>query len=219
MSKQEAAQYIRDNIQLIRDKNFKKFYHKLENADFVSDVSEILLGSGVNPLLYLDEVPRKFLYNSKVDSITIPNTIKTIGEKAFNSCHKLTFVSIPESVTFIGMGAFGRCGKLETVSMGEGLKRIDKGAFVQCDSIEYVNLPNSLTIIEPMAFMLCISLKEVSLPKDIILINDGAFCDCDIDKIEYRGTVADWNKVTVKKSDFSGNKVKVITCLDGEVKL
>jgi hypothetical protein len=219
MSKQKAAQYIRDNIQLIKDKNFKEFYHKLEYTDFVSDVSEILLGSGVNPLLYLDEVPKKFLCNSKIDSITIPNSIKTIGEKAFNSCHKLTFVSIPDSVSFIGMGAFGRCSRLETVSIGEGLKRIDKGAFVQCDSIEYVNLPDSLTIIEPMAFMLCISLKEVSLPKGITLINDGAFCNCDIDRVDYRGTVEDWHNVTVGKGEFSGNKVKVITCLDGEVKL
>lgn len=219
MSKQNAAQYIRDNIQLIKDKNFKEFYHKLEYADFVSDVSEILLGSGVNPLLYLEEVPKKFLCNSKIDSITIPNNIKTIGDKSFNSCHKLTSVTIPDSVTFIDVGAFGRCSRLETVSIGEGLKRIDRGAFVQCDSIEYVNLPDSLTIIEPMAFMLCISLKEVSLPKGILLTNDGAFCECDIDKVEYRGTVEDWHNVTVGKGVFGGNKVKVITCLDGEVKL
>lgn len=56
-----------------------------------------------------------FLYESKLNSVTIPNTVTKIGTGAFTHCVKLKTVNIPNSVTTIGAQAFLRCDGLETV--------------------------------------------------------------------------------------------------------
>ena len=48
-------------------------------------------------------------------SLTIPNSVTTIGESAFIYCHDLTSVTIPNSVTSIGRGAFYRCNSLTSI--------------------------------------------------------------------------------------------------------
>jgi hypothetical protein len=53
-----------------------------------------------------------FLGCSSLTSVTIPNTVASIGESAFSDCSSLTSVTIPNSVTSIGYRAFVRCGEL-----------------------------------------------------------------------------------------------------------
>ncbi len=48
-------------------------------------------------------------------SLTIPNSVTTIGESAFIYCRDLTSVTIPNSVTSIGRGAFYRCNSLTSI--------------------------------------------------------------------------------------------------------
>ena len=46
---------------------------------------------------------------SKLTSITIPNSVTSIGQYAFKNCGSLTSITIPNSVTSIGYGAFSTC--------------------------------------------------------------------------------------------------------------
>jgi hypothetical protein len=52
-------------------------------------------------------------------SITIPNSVASIGRNAFKSCTNLTSIAIPNSVTSIGNDAFGYSG-LATVTIASG---------------------------------------------------------------------------------------------------
>jgi hypothetical protein len=56
-----------------------------------------------------------FNYCSNLKSITIPNSVTTIGDSAFSSCSSLMSVSIPNFVTTIGNYAFSSCNNLTSV--------------------------------------------------------------------------------------------------------
>ena len=54
---------------------------------------------------------------SHLESITIPDSVTTIGEKAFEGCSSLTSITIPNSVTAIGECAFCECSSLTTATL------------------------------------------------------------------------------------------------------
>lgn len=61
-------------------------------------------------------------YNSDLKSITLPNTLKSIGEEAFYECDFQTII-IPDGVNVIGSGAFSHCTSLKTVKISDSVKK------------------------------------------------------------------------------------------------
>ena len=79
------------------------------------------------------------LFNcSSLTSITIPNSVTSIGNTAFYYCHSLTSVTIGNSVTSIGSGAFGYCASLTSITIPNSVTSIGKQAFSSCDSLRIV---------------------------------------------------------------------------------
>jgi hypothetical protein len=76
---------------------------------------------------------------TSLTSVTIPNSVTSIGDKAFYYC-RLTSVTIPDSVTSIGEDAFSICGSLASVNIGTGVKSIGQGAFWRCESLTTINV-------------------------------------------------------------------------------
>ena len=70
--------------------------------------------------------------------IILPDSLKYIGEGAFEECIFLTEMVIPDKVTTIGFGAFIGCSVLEKIKLGRELQRIDDKAFLNCNYIRYV---------------------------------------------------------------------------------
>ena len=66
---------------------------------------------------------------SSLTSITIPNSVTIIGGSAFYGCSGLTSINIPNSVTYIGGEAFAGCGNLSTIYFGDNTISIGWGAF------------------------------------------------------------------------------------------
>ena len=69
-----------------------------------SNVENVTIGSKV------ELIPESFLYNSKITSVTIPNSVTTISNDAFRLCNNLSTVTIPSSVTYIGFAFYGCIG-------------------------------------------------------------------------------------------------------------
>jgi hypothetical protein len=67
--------------------------------------------------------------NQELESIVIPDTVKTISEGAFCNCTSLTNVVIPESVTSIGEAAFVGCKSLTSIVIPESVTSIGNSAF------------------------------------------------------------------------------------------
>ena len=68
-------------------------------------------------------------------SVTIPNTVTSIGNSAFDGCTGLTSVSFPASLTSIGKWAFSECSCLTSVSFPASLTSIGTWAFSRCDNL------------------------------------------------------------------------------------
>ena len=114
---------------------------------------------------------------SKLTSITIPNSVTSIGNHAFDGCSYLTSVTIPNSVTSIGDAVFDRCSKLTSVTIGESVTSIGWYAFYRCSSLTSVTIPNSVTSIGNSAFYKCSSLTSVTINSDAIVSKDYSYDD------------------------------------------
>ena len=123
-----------------------------------------------------------FSYCSSLTSITIPNSLRSIGINAFHGCSKLTSITIPVSVTSINRGAFYGCSSLTSVTFPENSQLISifDEAFYGCSKLTSITIPVSVTSISERAFYGCSSLTSVTFPENsqLISILDEAFYDC-----------------------------------------
>ena len=111
------------------------------------------------PLTVID--PSAFISpgNTILKTVTLPETVETIGSAAFQDCSNLRSISFGSSLKTIEFSAFTRCGFTE-VTLPEGLESLGHEAFAQNSSLERVTLPESLTTIEAAPFHSCPKLKE-----------------------------------------------------------
>ncbi len=123
-----------------------------------------------------DEFDGAFAF-SQITSVTIPDSVTTIGEMAFGVCFNLKTVSIPDSVTTIGDSAFYQSNGLISVTLGEGLTSIGELAFFKCFRLAFLNLPDSLTTIGESAFEGC-AFTSLSFGQNLTSIGRGAFLSC-----------------------------------------
>ena len=71
-------------------------------------------------------------------SITLPESVETIGDYAFAQCDSLTTINIPDSVTSIGQYAFQSCDAVTSVTIGSGVTSIGSSAFYNCYEINEI---------------------------------------------------------------------------------
>jgi len=109
-------------------------------------------------------LPIKFVKGSKITSITIPNSVTTIGKYAFEQCTSLTNIDIPNSVTTIGADAFFYCSGLTgSLTIPNSVTTIGSDAFSNCKKIVSVNIGNSVSNIGSGAFNYCSNLTRVNI--------------------------------------------------------
>ena len=95
-------------------------------------------------------------------SISIPNSVTSIGNSAFYGCSGLTSVTIPNSVTSIGEQAFCNCSGLVSVVIGDGITNIGRNLFGDCTYLTYLTIGRSVESIENGAFLNCSLLSQIT---------------------------------------------------------
>ena len=128
--------------------------------------------SYANPLYYAHNL---YINGTLVTTLTIPDSVTSIGDYAFRHCTSLTSVTIGNSVTSIGDDAFRHCTSLTSVTIGDSVTSIGGSAFSYCESLTSVTIPDNVTSIGDYAFFDCTSLAAVHI-SDI-----AAWCNIDFD--------------------------------------
>ena len=83
--------------------------------------------------LIIDGVLNAFAIGCGVTQYTIPDSVQTIGKRAFSRCTSLASVTIPDSVMTIGNYAFSECNSLKNITIGKGVSEIGENAFNKCN--------------------------------------------------------------------------------------
>ena len=115
---------------------------------------------------------------SGLTSITIPNSVTSIGHNAFEGCSGLTSITIPNSVTSIGLEAFERCSGLTSITIPNSVTSIGHNAFEGCSGLTSITIPNSVTSIENSSFKGCSGLTSITIPGSVTSIGSSAFSGC-----------------------------------------
>jgi hypothetical protein len=111
-------------------------------------------------------------------SYSVPASVTSIGENAFDSCVNLTSLIIDDSVSTIGRSAFSYCAGLTSVTFGKNVSSLGDYAFYNCASLASVTIPSGLTNIGDSVFAECASLASVTIPDSVTSIGEFAFGDC-----------------------------------------
>ena len=132
------------------------------------------------------------IHHTKIQSVTIPERVTSIGRAAFMNCTGLTSLTIKGVATSIGAVAFSTCTSLTSLSLVGSFQTIGEHAFASCNSLTSLSLTGDIQEIGDYAFYSCPSLKTVTLPKSLTSIGSHAFDSCtSLDSIEIPGKVTE----------------------------
>ena len=123
-------------------------------------------------------IREKAFTSSSLDSIDIGSGVLIIEPSAFSYCN-LGDINIPDNVTRIGHHAFYASFGLKTVIIGNGVTQIEQSTFHFCPNLKHITLGNNTTTIGAEAFLSCDSLKYIELPNSINEIGKNAFSGCE----------------------------------------
>lgn len=142
----------------------------------------------------------QFPRDRKVTNYTIPDTVKVIGQGAFNRCHSLIHLVIPKSVNLIKRGAFSNCVNLHSIHIPDSVVEIANMVFYACENLEHVTFENAIIGIGDSAFAHCTSLREIAFPDSVTDMGDSVFIGCkNLRKVELSSRLT-----TVKETLFNG---------------
>ena len=151
-------------------------------------------GNQVTSFTFGDDVeviPASICYRmTNLTSITIPNSVTSIGNGAFSECTGLTSINIPDSVTSIGTGAFYNCSGLTSIDVASKNPNYCSvnGVLLNKNRTTLISypggkqgaysIPNSVTSIGNYAFYNCSGLTSVTIPDSVTSIGESAFRGC-----------------------------------------
>ena len=135
---------------------------------------------------------KAFSGNDKLRSVSLPDSVLTVGRNPFYDCRHLLEITVAEGNPALSAvdGVLFRTEDRHLVSYPAGLKKADyavpdgtasigERAFYQCDALESVVLPDSVTEIGEEAFNFCTSLKNLKMSDGVTKIGGSAFQHCE----------------------------------------
>ncbi|MBQ7835677.1 MAG: leucine-rich repeat protein [Clostridia bacterium] len=138
---------------------------------------------------------------SNIKSLTVPNSVKSIGESAFESCENLTTVTLGNGIASIAERAFYASG-IENLTIPDSVTTLEQWAFGLCANLETVKIGSGLETISGSAFSNCTSLKSVIIGVKVNTVGDSAFSSCNnLSDVYFCGDFEQWEYLDLGHSN------------------
>ena len=165
---------------------------------YIESDTVVVIPSKINGVT-VETIGHAAFEKSAVTSVTIPDSVTAILDRAFANCSQLTNISIPNSVTSIGFSAFEHCTSLKSITLPSSLRNISMFLFHNCSQLTTIQIPDSVPSIQDYAFGNCTSLETIHIPVSVTSIGNRAFAGCPSSMtVTYSGSKKQWDSITGK---------------------
>lgn len=157
---QERNQKLRDTFSFISIDGGIKILGYSDDI-LLSNNGNLVIPNRINGKKVIEIGKNAFAYNSYVKTVTIPSTVKYIGDRAFYDCENLEEVEFGTNVESIGERAFALCEGLKEVNIPKKVSKIKTETFLGCHSLTFLTIHENVKVIEKNAFSQCTNLNNV----------------------------------------------------------
>lgn len=165
---------------------------------YVESDTVVVIPSKINGVT-VETIGHAAFERSAVTSVTIPDSVTAILDRAFANCSQLTNISIPNSVTSIDFSAFEHCTSLKSITLPSSLRNISMFLFHNCSQLTTIQIPDSVLSIQDYAFGNCTRLETIRIPVSVTSIGNLAFAGCPSSMtVTYPGSKTQWDKINGK---------------------
>ncbi len=166
----------------------------------------------------IEEFPAAIFKGLNFTSVSFSDSVKTIGDRAFENCKQLATVTFGQGLETIGRFAFDGAGISGKLTFPDSLKRIKDYAFSNCLGITEIDLPEGNATIEYGAFTGDTGVQKIKIPLSEIqfdkLTNEGywIFTQYTENKLEtiVVGTAPNEKSMSLFANSLAGLKTIVI---------
>lgn len=148
---------------------------------------EVVILDKVDDIFPVTRIADWAFADAATTSIKLPNTIETIGARAFEGTN-LTGITLPNSLTKIEDSTFLGCSSLKRIDIPGKVTRIGDDAFEGCTKLESVTLHPGLKEIGACAFTDNFELKEITIPATVSTIGRNAFTGSGLKRVTCEGS-------------------------------
>lgn len=138
---------------------------------YASKINTVTVENGIT------HIGNQSLRATALTSVSLPDTVTSLGVSAFLGCTGLTTFDIPDSVNTIGNYCFNECSGLTSIVIPEGITSITY-CFYKCTALAAVTLPSTLVTLGKYTFSTCTKLTTIDLPAALTTIGVYAFTGC-----------------------------------------
>lgn len=181
---EEEEEYDPENFTIDDIKYHLTASGEVEIVESASEVADLVIPEEItdkkdNTYKVTSIAEKVFYQTTTLTSVTIPSTVKNIGNSAFEGCGSLITLQIMGAVEKIGESAFKGCGSLSTLLTNGDIDELGDSAFENCTSLTMVQIDGAIKMMGKSVFKGCIKLETIDIEGDIDEIGDSAFEACE----------------------------------------
>lgn len=216
----------------------------IECDDGTEFVDQCFFGTPIEEVVFTGNktvIEEKFFYLCRnLKKVTLPATLETVSEMAFQECEVLEELNLPEGIKVIEKRAFYSCGSIKSLVLPASLEKVGEDAFAICTQLESIEI---LAVLDafPMGLFFEHNCESITVPEGVRSIDDLAvegkalkslylpstlelfvtyrvdIPSSGVEAIYYNGTKEMWNKVEKRELIASEYNEYTVYCTDGEI--